>query len=158
MTRSVHPCSNFPTAPQLCCYWRWCDIDPVEQSKWIWTCSIREMCEQHCRLALICVARECLWSENVVIAGLEVFGGPPGWAPSPVFWHVERLNYRRQTQTIHSALLLASTLLIMLLLLSHPFYFNPQLMETAASQHTHTYLSTHRGVCQTHAELGVYVL
>lgn len=26
--------------------------------------------------------------------------GPPGWAPSPVFWHVERLNYRRQTHKL----------------------------------------------------------
>lgn len=35
-----------------------------------------------CRLTPICLARACLWSENEVMAGLEVFGGPPGWAPS----------------------------------------------------------------------------
>lgn len=31
---------------------------------------------------LICFAHECLWSENEVIAGLEVFGVPPSSAPS----------------------------------------------------------------------------
>lgn len=50
--------------------------------------------------APICIALECLWYHNEVIAGLRVFGGPPGWAPSPYFWHVERLNYRQQTHKL----------------------------------------------------------
>lgn len=128
-----------------------CDIDPVEQSKWISTCFTK--CEQRCRPALVCVASECLWSQNEVIVGLEVFGNPPP-PPSPLaephppkFWHVERLNYRRQTQTIHSALLLASTLLIMMLRLLHLFYFNPQLMEITPSKHTLQSAHTHSQAC-----------
>lgn len=101
MTHSLHPSSNFPAVPRLCRCRQWCDIDPAEQRKWICACKIDKMCEQHCRLTLICFACECLWSKNEVIAGLEVFGGPPGCAPiPPVFWHVERLNYRQQTHKL----------------------------------------------------------
>lgn len=57
------------------------DINPVEQSKWIWTCFIHTKWEQRCCPPLICVTCECSWSQNEVIAGLEVFGSPPWLSP-----------------------------------------------------------------------------
>lgn len=52
--------SNFPTAPRLCCFWQWCDIDPVERWKWIWACKRYIKCvSSTAGLLWFCFACEC---------------------------------------------------------------------------------------------------